>query len=90
VRRSGEEPVEPVRRLALERRGNVAVGVERHRDLGVPEPLLDDLGVDARPCRPTVASTHPKLSVSTRNEFSDRRLSKSDNRKDKLRFGNDR
>ena len=29
---------EPVRRLALERRRHVAVGVEPHRDLGVPEP----------------------------------------------------
>ena len=34
-------------RLALERRRHVAVGVERHRDLRVPEPLLDDLGLDA-------------------------------------------
>jgi hypothetical protein len=42
-----EELVDPSRSLALERGRDVAVGVQRHRDLGVPEPLLHDLGVDA-------------------------------------------
>ena len=45
--RAVEKLVDPPRRLPLERRRDVAVGVERHRHLGVPQPLLHDLGVDA-------------------------------------------
>jgi hypothetical protein len=47
TRQALEQLVDPPRRLALERRRDVAVGVERGRDLGVPEPLLHDLRVDA-------------------------------------------
>jgi len=43
---------EPVGSLALERQCDVAVGVERHRPLWLPEPLPDDLGADAVHRRP--------------------------------------
>ena len=42
-----DELVDAPRGLALWRPDDVAEGVELHRGLGVPEPLLDDHGVDA-------------------------------------------
>jgi len=44
---SRQRRVEPDRGLGLERRRDVAVGVERHRHGGVAEPLLHHLRVDA-------------------------------------------
>jgi hypothetical protein len=42
-----ERGIEHIRRHALHVRRHVAVPVERHRDVGMAEALLDDLRMDA-------------------------------------------
>jgi hypothetical protein len=36
-----------IRRLSLHIVGDMRIQIKRHRDIGVSEPLLDDLAVDA-------------------------------------------